>query len=1833
MSLWDDFKNSISEALNPKAVLNELLNPGAEAISRYSNRNKELQDAPVAPAGDFDTVFGERAAEAKNKAEEVAAKALALPARYAFRGITTNLIAMNPELRYLYSGGKSTGNAFQDIKNVWNESEYISPNQAIVANFGNIHDNLTNNHGSETAQNQVLNAIKKREHLDGFRNNFLADLVSGTGDFALNVFADPWVLAGKAAKVEKLRRYAQPLEKEAADVAEQSGSTWALMDYFSKQNNNAVIDEFLNNTNPKLGDVLARTKTPDEAATVWMAARGDQQAILRLREEKLIVHDEIEAINRTLGFHRIGGYSPINSLSGKEFSAGDNIALQGHQKRLAEMKDRDRFLADALDVEGTNVIVRKNIAQDATVTTANTVARQEKVISRAERSARLRWGVSEDIIPNTFQEGDAARRVTVWTRNVDRADQAARASFGQGSPMGVFHLSGANASDGAVELQAQLRSRYSPLSGVFSGEESMAYSNRYNSAINTSEQNAILEELEREGVARIATKYGVTDLREIKKVTDMLIDNKKRTVKEILDSKNASWINENGEIDIAKFLETQTPDTYVMFNWKELDSAMRNSANGLDLKTLSSAEKTKWAYDAFNSVWRPAVLFRLGYPVRNIGEGSLRFMAVSGAMMAFQGLQSGAFGNFALNRGRGATARAIRSAIKKETGEEADDYTLDLLDELEGHYAERLTMRGIDPVDFMNGGKPDPAKLNQLDQVMNEIDKVHADRIAVIEDYLTTGKYRIGVESEEYMGVVYSGAFAGASGRFLRELSSSERTKRAEIAGASRGVYGLAEDQVKAAIPTRINPEDEIFSKSLADIINTQFMNSYMFQRLIKGESPESVAKWLDDATDRNAAYVRKELGIEKGENTAPYVNRVQDVIERYLPSEELRAKAALRNLHPTDIEKAMEESGFMKVTAERIASARRHVESPVTQKNIDKAANRVRKLGNTVENIKVKLDVEPGRIAKAKVKLTKIKDRIDNFDPTVPYIVNGKKLTPYEALNDLKAKQAALGASIVKREKDLKKLPEVLRSIEEEALPRALKNHSDRVTNKKMAETIVSRPVGSAERAQDIVVDQYTTALNKSYITNNADGTFTVRVQLPSKRMKNGSWSQAQDISKTFESPIEAEKFLKKNFPQAPERIESRTGLLSQGEDVIQATDSGYPVEEAPDILKDLYYRSGMTPPDLKDGWVASTVRGADGNEYEIITKGDGYKRWQPIHGKQILTVIKEPGYKGASKRFVNRIFKYIGSLPEDTLLRHPFVKAHYDSYVQQSIKNLKEQGVDDIPYEQLQRYERNAQAYALREVKRTLYTIERYSQAAEMLRFVSPFFAAQENTLKTWGRIMLNDPAVAIRAMQAVSAPVRSGLVLDENDQPVRYGDKLVNPNWKLVVPLPSKVTKAMGIEDVGGMRISLKSLNIVFQGEFPLFPSAGPLVQMAASELIKMDDNAITRFIANGVLTMGASKAPGSVDKLAPSSIKKLWSLYRGDKSADWANDAAKIYAVLNQENNGNIPPDAIDRVVEKTNDIQLLKFFASEILPFAPQFTLKPEYQMAVDKWNMIQKQGVVDGMTPSERFLKEYPEYYSFAYSMSSNPTGTTATKTARVNTEKYQSTIRSIFVQSPGADPGFVGALLNDPNDTSYDQYTAAWQEGRKVVPGLPLEYRSSKDFKEASDQSMSAIGWDQYLAMNSKSKAILASRGLTSFRQRGAEDLQAFRRDWLAWAEETNPIWFSKYSTRNSNKFSATAKAFEIALEDPRFGKDKRNDVAWQTVGAYLARRNELRDELENRRNSGGSGTLTSESNKDLLRGYSNYINWMSDQSPRAFEIYSRYLDGEFVRFDEINV
>jgi len=119
---------------------------------------------------------------------------------------------------------------------------------------------------------------------------------------------------------------------------------------------------------------------------------------------------------------------------------------------------------------------------------------------------------------------------------------------------------------------------------------------------------------------------------------------------------------------------------------------------------------------------------------------------------------------------------------------------------------------------------------------------------------------------------------------------------------------------------------------------------------------------------------------------------------------------------------------------------------------------------------------------------------------------------------------------------------------------------------------------------------------------------------------------------------------------------------------------------------------------------------------------------------------------FKGKEKveSLAEKLMRGLGSIPETKVLRHPFYNQIYRERQRQMWQAASAQGVDVSDAGVKARINQMAHSDALKATRDTMYTIERYSNAAELLRFVSPFFPAFENDIRVWGGIVYRDPAI---------------------------------------------------------------------------------------------------------------------------------------------------------------------------------------------------------------------------------------------------------------------------------------------------------------------------------------------------------------------------------------------------------------------------------------------------------------------------------------------------------
>lgn len=250
-----------------------------------------------------------------------------------------------------------------------------------------------------------------------------------------------------------------------------------------------------------------------------------------------------------------------------------------------------------------------------------------------------------------------------------------------------------------------------------------------------------------------------------------------------------------------------------------------------------------------------------------------------------------------------------------------------------------------------------------------------------------------------------------------------------------------------------------------------------------------------------------------------------------------------------------------------------------------------------------------------------------------------------------------------------------------------------------------------------------------------------------------------------------------------------------------------------------------------------------------ELRTRFAGYTL-PAIPGKPTKAPIPET-FSAAARQKVDKVtgfvMKWLGSQPENTLLRHPYYSALYDKRQREMYNLFKSQGLDMSSDAVIHGINRSARDFALKETRRTMYTIERQSNLSTWLRWVSPFFPAFENSLRTWGRIVYENPAVLGVGDKLWNIPNELGWVIDSQTGERKDHSSFLRDENSLIV-FPEPVARAFAatpfkgllggyfLEDGETLVAAQQGFNVVFQGSVFYDPSLGPAISMPASAILR-------------------------------------------------------------------------------------------------------------------------------------------------------------------------------------------------------------------------------------------------------------------------------------------------------------------------------------------------------------------------------------------------------------
>ena len=745
---------------------------------------------------------------------------------------------------------------------------------------------------------------------------------------------------------------------------------------------------------------------------------------------------------------------------------------------------------------------------------------------------------------------------------------------------------------------------------------------------------------------------------------------------------------------------------------------------------------------------------------------------------------------------------------------------------------------------------------------------------------------------------------------------------------------------------------------------------------------------------------------------------------------------------------------------------------------------------------------------------------------------------------------------------------------------------------------------------------------------------------------------------------------------------IYART-VASKGIQAIRPTDKGY-FEQWAQTLRTQFGNSEVVR-QLNDGksideitsWLVSSQDGrdlrkrlslasADAKEYVVRINGffDSYlpvesglrAKLRDITSADLRTTFKDPSdlpvihghlledaffnkSDKIMKKAINGAFKLLGTMPENAWARHPLYSHLYRRELKRRVDiaaGLKEDG--RLTAAEQAKIMAATHKIAQRDMKSILFNIERRSNLAAAMKYISPFFSAQENSYKTWLKLAASNPAIVNRAYNIWQSPNRAGLVTDYEGNPIPVGK--TSGNDIIWVSLPKGLNRIPGLDSLNQMGIPKGSLDIIFQGGMdilfnegnPNFASdilpVGPYVAVPISEVVKRQPSLEESF--KWALPFGPSK--NAVSGFLPTWMQKLQTRYAGQSDPQFARTYQLIFETEQQKaREAGTAPVSPKKIMDMTKDYWSMRTAANLIMPFAPQFN--SPYKFYLDKAREYRR---IYGINADAKFLQDYPDFFDFTTTLSKNPTGVQSSVQAIENIKKYDGLVGELAK----IDPKLVGLIVNDPNGYDFSQASYDYLYGKNVSPDSPEKFLSAQSPAEAQRKTDAEKGWIKYNQLMDVIDDELKNRGLTSIQQKGAEDLadiKALVIGKLAVKTDatgkpvlnptTNQLeqsaWYDDYLDSDGSKTNRVVLGLGKILDNKKFISANADNPTWKSVKAYMEMRKAIAGELMLR----DAKSITAKNNADLKGIYDLVVKKLKDDDKMGFAyVYDRFLSQDLI-------
>ena len=643
---------------------------------------------------------------------------------------------------------------------------------------------------------------------------------------------------------------------------------------------------------------------------------------------------------------------------------------------------------------------------------------------------------------------------------------------------------------------------------------------------------------------------------------------------------------------------------------------------------------------------------------------------------------------------------------------------------------------------------------------------------------------------------------------------------------------------------------------------------------------------------------------------------------------------------------------------------------------------------------------------------------------------------------------------------------------------------------------------------------------------------------------------------------------------------------------------------------------------------------------------------------------------YRGLVKETTGRIMNVLGTMPENAAVRHPFFRARWREEMQRQSELYGSQGVTSFDEATINAMNQVAKNYALQQTVETLYTIQRLSTPAFMLKFIAPFFPAWASSMRFWLlKMPAEHPEVIARYAMLWNAPEALGMVRDQEGNrvavPETLGGKILakfsgGTDNKIVIQTSGVVAeklKAITGNDV--IRISKPSLDFLLQGEHFFIPGFGPFVTLPISWFAsQMPDIAsaihtgnitqgaipeldafvskstLTKILYESVLPFGPTKEKdllgAAVENILPAGANKFYQAFQGMDSDEFTAAANSLHRdqITDWENSGRVGPvpDLLD-AVGKAKVLYIFRGLLNYTMPVASGFESK--YQFYVDEGRRLQNEErastVVDPEGRSayaraqDRFIRLHGlSFFRYFKSVSAGSSGM-GPNLGEFN--EYASNPQLMAkLANRGDDASFITMALR-PYTTGeqFNPEVYAYQMNQPIegAPGKYLRGGQEVDFEVLVQRE---IGWYEYTKID---RMIQALRDTKKY---SPDSIDLLKRKRVAELGAQYPDWWVIKQDINGSRSIQAVQSLQDILYDPLFLDRHGTEPYVAALGSWYNSRRSIVAELARRAANGGSANIEAKSNVELAAYISKLVAQAAalDPSGDFMDMYGRFLESD---------